>query len=141
MRGDLDCDSAFGVVGVDSAHDRQAGPDGGPPRAQAPGRALRGRNRGVRRRESEVVMGLGQDPDIGVLGEEALEAGGVFGDAGGVLDVPGGEAEGHRGSVSARATEGGACLRAIPFVDGVRTICLRPTAEMRAQIQVLEGTI
>jgi hypothetical protein len=84
-----------------------AGPDGGPPRVQAPGRALGGRSRGARKREGEVVMGLGQDPDVGVLAEETFEAGGVFGDAGGGLDVPAGEAEGHRGSVPARA----ACSR------------------------------
>ncbi len=29
----------------------------------------------------------------------------------------------------------------LPFVDGVRTMCLRPSAETRFQMQVLEGGV
>jgi hypothetical protein len=50
-------------------------------------------------------------------------------------------AGGTEGAVVWRRREVVERLRAVPFVDGVRTICLRPSAETRFQMQVLGGGV
>ena len=60
--------------------------------------------------EVELIVGLGEDPDVGDGRREELDANAVLGGAAGVLEVPGGES--HAGDGCGLSDSGASTARA-----------------------------